>query len=404
MNPRKTAWSILCRVIQEGGYANLLLRRLPEDSTKEDRALVSELVYGTLRNLQMLRLQWKDLAKKARPRTAILLDLSVYQLQYMERIPSYAVIHEAVELADQRDKGFVNAVLRAVSQREPVQPEGDELECAAVRTSHPLFLLKLWAKQYGTETALAIAEHDQRPSVVYGRLNTLLASREDLEGAAFLEGDCFVCDGDLIHSRLLKEGRVIIQDRASQKIVPLLDPKPGMRVLDVCSAPGTKTQQIACLMHNQGRIDAYDCYPERVKLIDALMEKTGVSIVHSGVRDGTVPLEGMKEAYDRILIDAPCSGLGDLSHKPEIRLHIRPESLDELILLQKRLLEVNAPYLRRGGQMVYSTCTLNRKENEGQINAFLNAHPDFELVQERTVFPMEEDSDGFYMALLRKSL
>ena len=405
MEPRKTAWSILCRVIQEGGYANLLLRKLPEDSTREDRALVSEIVYGTLRNQTMLELQWKDLVRTSvRPKTAILLDLSVYQLQYMSRIPAYAVINEAVRLAEKRDKGFVNAVLRAVSKRDPIQPQGEELECLAIRTSHPLFLLKLWAKQYGMETAAAIAQHDQLPSRVYGRLNTLRANKDDLNGVQFLEGDCFVCDGDLIHSSWFKEGKALIQDRASQKIVPLLDPKPGMRVLDVCSAPGTKAQQMACLMNNEGRIDAYDCYPERVKLIDALMERTGVSIVHSGVRDGTVPLEERSESYDRILIDAPCSGLGDLSHKPEIRFHVTPESLDELAALQKQLLDVNAPYLKKGGQMVYSTCTLNKKENESQIKAFLTRHEEFELAEEHTVFPMEADSDGFYMALLKKRL
>lgn len=405
MEPRKTAWQILCRVIQEGSYANLLLRTMPEESTREDRALVSELVYGTLRNYSMLELQWKDLVHtRVRPKTAILLDLSVYQLQYMTRIPSYAVINEAVQLAEKRDKGFVNAVLRKVSERPPVQPKGDELECLAITTSHPLFLLKLWAKQYGMDTAKAIASHDQLPSRLYGRLNTLNARREELEGVQFLEGDCFVYDGDLVHSSWLKEGKALIQDRASQKIIPLLDPKPGMRVLDVCSAPGTKTQQMACLMHNEGWIDAYDCYPERVKLIDALMDHTGVSIVHSGIRDGTIPLEGKESYYDRILIDAPCSGLGDLSHKPEIRFHVTPQSLDELVQLQRQLLEVNAPYLKPDGSLVYSTCTLNRKENDGQVRTFLAAHDDFELVEEKTVFPMEEDSDGFYMALLKKRL
>lgn len=176
-----------------------------------------------------------------------------------------------------------------------------------------------------------------------------------------------------------------------------------MRVLDVCASPGTKTQQIACLMHNRGWIDAHDLYPERVKLIDALMEKTGVSIVHASVHDGKEPYK-TNERYDRILIDAPCSGLGDLSHKPEIRYHVTPESLDELVQLQKEILSANAGSLKPGGKLVYSTCTLNRKENEGQIRRFLKEHPDFELLEERTVFPFEEDTDGFYMACLQKCL
>ncbi len=405
MNARKTAWNILCRVLLEGGYASLLMRNMPKELSAEDRALVSEIVYGTLRNRDMLEWQWNGLAKgRVRPKTAILLDLSVYQIQYMDRIPVYAVIDEAVELAEKREKGFVNAVLRAVTKQGKQDAPGEGLEQEAIRTSHPLFLLKLWSAQYGEATAFRIAEHDQKPSRVYARINTLKAERSEFEidGVTFYEKDCFCYDGDLVHSSWLQEGKALIQDRASQKVAPLLDAQPGMRVLDVCASPGTKTQQIACAMRNEGWIDAHDLYAERVKLIDALMDRTGVSIVHASVHDGTVPLS--EESYDRILIDAPCSGLGDLSHKPEIRFHVTPESLDELTALQGKILEANAGALKPGGKLVYSTCTLNRKENEGQIRRFLKAHPEYQLLEEHTVFPFEEDTDGFYMACLLKSL
>ena len=408
MNPRNTAWGILCRVFLEGAYANIVMRDLDPSLSKEDKALISQLVYGTLRNRDYLQVQWKDLVQgKVRPKTAILLNMSAYQLLFMDRIPSYAVIHEAVELAPRRAKGFVNAVLRKLSEQAPVEPQGDVLEQAAIKTSHPLFLLKLWSAQYGEETALRIAAHDQKPSRIYGRLNSLKTTRRLLEaqGVQFLEGDCFTWDGNLVTSYWLKEGMIVIQDRASQKIVPLLDVKEGMRVMDVCAAPGTKTQQIACAMNNTGMIDAFDLYPERVNLIESLMKKTGVTIVHAQASDATSPKPFLsEETYDRILIDAPCSGLGDLSHKPEIRYHITPQSLDEIVTLQKTILETNAPYLRRGGKLVYSTCTLNRKENEGQIRSFLERHFEFKLLNECTVFPFEEDSDGFYMACLEKSL
>lgn len=406
MNARETAVNIVYRVLYEGGYASLLLRQIPKDCPKEDRGLISEIVYGTLRNRSLLELQLKDLAKKrVRPKTAALLDVSLYQLYFMDRIPAYAVIDEAVRLAAKQEKGFVNAVLRRASERDPVQPREEGLEGIAVRTSHPLFLLKLWSAQYGEETAKAIAEHDQLPSKVYARRNPLKIGREALEAAgfSFLEGECCVYEGDLLSSGYLERGEVIIQDRASQMVAPLLDAKPGMKVLDVCAAPGTKTQQTACLMNNEGQIHAHDLYPERIKLIDALMARTGVSIVKASVHDALTPLE-KQGSYDRILIDAPCSGLGDLSHKPEIRWHVTPESLDELVALQKKILEVNAPYLKPGGRLVYSTCTLNRKENEGMIAAFLKTHPDFSILSEKTVFPMEYDSDGFYMAALTRTL
>ncbi len=403
MNARTYACEVLYRVIYENSYASLLMRSMPEDFSAEDRGLISEIVYGTLRNCSLLELQWSDLAQgRVRSRTRVLLNAAVYQLKFMDRIPSYAVISESVSAAKKQEKGFVNAVLRAVDRRPLRHAEGEWPQKDAIETSHPVFLLKLWEKQYGRETAEKILAADQERPVVYGRLNTLKADDSffHAEGIERLENDCFIWNGNLAASSWLKDGTVLIQSRTSQRVIPLLDAKPGMRVLDVCAAPGTKTQQIACAMKNMGEIVAGDLYPERVKLIDQLMKRTGATIVRAAVRNAEKRDETMTGRFDRVLVDAPCSGLGDLSHKPEIRLHVSPESIDELTGIQARILAASASCVKPGGVLVYSTCTLNRKENERQIRMFLEENHGFSLLEEHTFFPFELKSDGFYAAKL----
>ena len=192
MNGREYALQVLYRVNYEGAFASLLMRTMPKELSIEDRHLASEIVYGTLRNYTMLEYQWKDLASKSvRPKSAVLLNLSVYQLQYMDRIPPYAVIHEAVELASQRDRGFINALLRKVLDRGVRCPEGDWPTKEAIETSHPELILRMWEKQYGKETALRIAEVDQQRPVLYGRWNSLIEKGEETESYDWVDDTGF---------------------------------------------------------------------------------------------------------------------------------------------------------------------------------------------------------------------
>ncbi|MBR2669863.1 MAG: 16S rRNA (cytosine(967)-C(5))-methyltransferase RsmB [Solobacterium sp.] len=404
---RRTAWEYLDKIIEHGGYASLLMRKGQEGFSREDTALLSEIVYGTLRYLSLLEYQWQDLVKRTpSKKTAILLDISCYQLLFLDRIPDYAVIDEAVEMVSRNEKGFVNAVLRRVAERGIHYASGeDEVRNLAINTSHPEWLIRMWKAHYGWENTQKLCAFDLEPAVVYGRINTLKTTRERLQNNPwihFLNDLSFTCDGNLVRTEMFRQGEIVIQDMCSAEIPLLLDAEKGMRVLDACSAPGTKAQEIAMLMENEGEILAGDLYPERVKLIDELMKRTGTSIVQAKVMDVSVLQEEYISSFDRILLDVPCSGLGDLRHKPEIKLHVTPESLDELISLQGKILETNSLYLRSGGILVYSTCTLNRKENEGMIKQFLNAHEEYELLEEKTVFPFERNTDGFYAAKLRK--
>lgn len=398
--------NVLKQVIYEGGYASLLLREKRESFSSEDNAFISETVYGTLRNYSLLNKQWKEYVNHSvRRDTEILLNMSIYHLFFLDRIPSYAVINEAVELSQKRDKAFVNAVLRKVSERGLIKNEEDTLEALSENTSHPLWILQMWNAHYGYEVTKKIAEFNQTRSKVYGRMNTLKCNKEELlkdEKVHFINDICFTYEGVLTNSDYFKEGKVLIQDLSSSYIPTKLDVKKGMKVLDACSAPGTKTQEIAMLMENDGEIIAQDIYEKRVQLIDHLMLKTCVKIVQSRIQDSSILNEEYVNSFDRVLLDAPCSGLGDLRHKPEIRFHLKPENIDELVLLQSKLLDVNASYVKENGILLYSTCTLNKKENEKQISKFLEKHTEFELIEEKTLLPYEENSDGFYYAKMRK--
>jgi len=201
---------------------------------------------------------------------------------------------------------------------------------------------------------------------------------------------------------MFKDGMVVIQDVNSAETVKYLDCKKDMKVLDACASPGTKSQEIAMYMENKGELIACDLYEHRVKLIDELMARCGVDICKSMVNDATNDKEEWHEYFDRILLDAPCSGLGDLRHKPEIKLHLKPENIDEIVKTQESILNTCSKYLKKDGIMVYSTCTLNKKENEKQVQKFLNNHTDYELLEEKTIFPFENGGDGFYMAKIRR--
>ncbi|MEF9968635.1 MAG: transcription antitermination factor NusB, partial [Longicatena sp.] len=247
MNARKVAYTCLCKIGIEGQYANLMMRKAIEDVEEKDKGLVTQIVYGTLRNYRYCRFQWVDLMeKKCSEEVAILLDMSVYQLFFMDKVPTYAIVNEAVDLAPKSVKGLVNAVLRKVVSRGKL--ESDDL---GICTSHPDWLINLWKSHYGSETMEKIVEANNQDALVVGRINTLKISKEELEkveGIHFLDDVAFVADFNLVQNDLFREGKIIIQDESSQQVAKELELVEGLKVLDTCSAPGTKTSQIAMMM------------------------------------------------------------------------------------------------------------------------------------------------------------
>lgn len=399
INERNIVWNILKRVFEEHGYASLIMRNR-KDIPLEKTGFITECVYGTIRNYSLLEYQWRRYADHVKKSTALLLDMACYEMFFMNS-PSYAVVNEAVSLAKKSEKGFVNAVLHKVLKNGLLESEDP-----SIQYSHPEWIIRMWKAQYGDGKTMEILKNDQlRPSVM-ARINPLTTSKEEIEkmeGIHFINDLSFMSDHPLQHTEMFQDGRILIQNPGSMEIVNEMHVKPGMDVLDVCAAPGTKTQLIAAYMHNKGSVTACDLYEQRVKLIDELMDRTHVSVVHTKVQDALTPHAFQKESFDRILCDVPCSGLGDLSHKPEIRWHLKPENIDNLVKTQAEILENASLYLKENGILVYSTCTLNKKENERQTASFLKKHPEFRLLNERTIYPHDGIYDGFYMASLRKN-
>ena len=410
------AYRILNQYFEDESFLNIALNEELKKSElkREDKDLCTTIVYGTIQNLLAIQYQLQPYIKGKRVKKKIktLLYLSLYQLMYLDKIPEYAVINEAVNIAKKQGyqtSKFVNAVLRNFVRNERRSLEGlDELERISIETSHPLWMVKMFNKQYGLEKAKKICLEDNTPPTRSGRVNTLKASKEELlKEGCFKEGtlskDALLYNkGNLALTSYFKEGKVTIQDESSQLVARLLDPQKTDYVLDMCSAPGSKTTHLSALMENQGEIEAYDLYEHKVKLVEYNLRRLGVKNVHIQAGDSTKLKEVYPEkTFDRILLDAPCSGFGVLKRKPEIKYH-DSSIMDGLVSLQALLLE-NAYYLlKNDGTMVYSTCTINKKENELMIQKFIEKHPDMEVIKQRTILNYEYHTDGFFMCKMKK--
>ncbi|MGL5977712.1 MAG: 16S rRNA (cytosine(967)-C(5))-methyltransferase RsmB [Erysipelotrichaceae bacterium] len=410
MSTREIVLDALVQIVEARRYSNLVLRTSLEGLREDDKRLITYIVYGTLQNDRYLRYQYATMLEKTLPEEImLLLDFSIYQLLFMSKIPSYAVVSEAVAIAKKRKSGryakVVNAILRQVMRNGIKAVEGDEFTRLALTTSHPMWLVNMWKKQYGEEVTRLLCHDNTLTPLNMGRLNTLQATRSELEAQGFtlFADDCYTYDGSIAATPAYESGAILIQDYASQKIAPFLAPKPTDLVLDACAAPGTKTSHLAQVMQNQGEIIALDLHEHRVELIKQGLQRLHIHNVKAMQGDATKLASLFPEVmFDKILVDAPCTGYGVMKRKCDIKVHLKPEDMDGIIQIQREILDSAAEVLKPGGSMVYSTCTLNKKENEFQVKAFLDRHPDFVLVKEETIFPYTMQSDGFYMAKLEK--
>ena len=396
---RKWIWKALDEVVNKKVYSNLYLRNHLQEVDEKDRALATCIFYGTIQNYRYCKECWSKYVKnKLNPKMDVLLTMSTYQLLFLDKVPSYAIVNDAVNIAKKinvKYSGLTNAVLHKV---KPIETDN-----VALKYSLPDWLYKMWASQYGQEKALMMARASVNILPMYVRRNTLMTSEADFDLDTFVcvQDPLYIYTGnDYFHHDYYQKGYMSAQDEGSFAIAKFVDPKENERILDCCAAPGTKTMAMAERMHNQGHIDSYDLHAHRKELIDSDAKRLGIDIVHAGVQDATTFKSSV--LYDRILCDVPCSGYGVLSRKPDIKLHMVPEDMDSLIPLQYSILNNVCQYVKVGGVLVYSTCTMNKKENEKQIEKFLSAHEEFCLVDEKTIFS-DTRQDGFYMAkLVRK--
>lgn len=425
---RFLAWEILYHIEKEEAFADQALEEVlasREDLLPRDRAFVYELVLGTLRWQgkidRFISRAVRFPGKKIKLKLHTLLRLGAYQLLFLDKVPDAAAVNESVRLAKaifRNDKisHFVNAALRHIarnkSQKIAPDIDDDPLEHIAVTFSHPRWLVARWIKEYGVEMARDICAANNIAPPLTLRINTLKTNREDMGGQLknlgldFREtmfaptGLILKKSAILLEENQLSKGDYYIQDEASQIISPILEVKPGMIVLDACAAPGGKTTHLAQLMKNQGQIIALDLSVAKTKILQKNCHRLGASIVKVICADSTCPLPFRPSLFfDRILIDAPCSGLGTLHRHPDIKWRRDPEDINRLSLLQLKLLENLSAYLQHGGVLIYSTCTMTREENDLVVEKFLQRHKDFVLEDLRNILPpslkMMIDGQGY---------
>jgi 16S rRNA (cytosine967-C5)-methyltransferase len=427
---REAALEVLVRTEQDRSYSNLLLNQTLQKYTldKPDAGLTTEIVYGTIQRQNTIDYFLKKFVAKGlaklEPWVRSLLRLSFYQLYYLDRIPDHAVVNEAVNLAKRKGhqgiSGMVNGVLRSVIRQKAELKLPDGLPAAeriALTHSHPEWLVRRWLHQLGEAKTELICQANNEPPRVSIRVNTLKLSREAMlekleQAAVEAEPSQLAADGIIVSgggnmalTDWFKQGFISVQDESSMLVAETVDPRAGEKVLDCCAAPGGKTAHMAEKMMDRGELWACDIYEHKEKLVEEQAKRLGLSSIRTVLADARHLQERFPAAsFDRILLDAPCSGLGVIRRKPDMKWTKSERELDEICAVQHELLERIHPLLRPGGVLVYSTCTIEYNENEGMVRRFLEAHPEFVQDEEpfRQIYPYEHHSDGFFIAKLRK--
>lgn len=418
-NPRKVAVLALGKVFSDKAYSNLTLNSYFKDSDldRNEKAFVSNVFYGVLDRRITLDYFLNKLLKKpiskASSFTAAVLRAGLYQIVYMDSVPAFSAVDESVKLMkkskESRNAGLVNAVLRNAIRNGFELPAGDSIADLSIRYSCPEWLIKQLVCDYSLEDTVAILEDSLNPAPMILKVNTLKISVEDLtdllkrdgiEVKKTSEGDCIETSGfDINKSELYKNGYFHAQDLACVAVCKKLSPKPNDAVLDICAAPGGKSFTLAEIMQNKGSVLACDLYEHRAALIKNGAKRLGLEIVMAKVNDATQRSD--LGEFDRVLCDVPCSGFGILRRKPDIKYKEITDfsSLEEI---QLQILRNAAAYVKKGGKILYSTCTLRKAENEEIVKAFLSEKADFILEYEHTFLPHIDKTDGFYCALMYK--
>ncbi|WP_110929371.1 16S rRNA (cytosine(967)-C(5))-methyltransferase RsmB [Bacillus massiliglaciei] len=440
---REIALEILESVEKNQSYSNLMLNNMINkyQLSSADSGLLTEISYGTIQRKNTLDYYLKPFLKNPKKTMSWVLNLlrlSVYQMVYLDKVPDHAIIYEAVEISKKRGhKGIVsmvNGILRNIQRSgvpslEDIQ---DPAERLAVSTSHPLWLVQRWINQYGYEKTALMCELNLSAPLQTARVNVKKISRSELLPILREEGfyveksevlpEAIVClRGNLAHSESYKLGYLSIQDESSMLVAHALGAEGNDAVLDCCAAPGGKTAHIAEGL-TTGQVYALDLHEHKVKLIKQQAERLALRNIKTIVTDSRKAGDHFsKEGFDRILVDAPCSGLGVMRRKPDVKYTKTKDDIMKLATIQEQLLEAAAPLLKKGGRLIYSTCTVDREENDYIASAFLEKHPEFEkdtelperlpeAIRDKAeeyklqVFPQDLGSDGFFIASFRKKV
>lgn len=420
-NARKIAALALLRVDGDSAYSNIVLNEIlnKENPEIKDRALATALFYGVLDSKITLDYVIKKLigkpVSKIKPYTLENLRVGLYQLMFTDNIPASAAVNEAVNLIkkskESYNSGFCNAVLREYLRNPVKLPTDNSVFALSVRYSCPQWLISELIEDYSLEAVIEYLEQSIKAPPLTLRVNTLKNSSEQLSIILERNGK----PNEIINENAIRitesgfntenfepflNGLFFVQDLSSQNCAETLAPKPQKRVLDMCAAPGGKTFSMALLMKNSGEIVSCDIHSQRVSLIEKGAKRLGIDIIKPTVCDATQYNENLGK-FDYILCDVPCSGFGIIRRKPDIK-YKKLTDYSELEEIQLKILENSVKYLKENGKIVYSTCTLRKKENECIVNKFLENHTDFKLKNMKTYMPQQNGGDGFFTALLER--
>jgi len=414
-NVRYVAYHIVYEVMYKDGFSNLLLQKSLNDLSDQDKGLCTNIVYGTIQNYDLLRYQLSQVKyDKLSNKQEVILLISLYQKHFLDKIPDYAIVNEAEKVTvlaiDFNAKKFVVSLLRQLLDLPSIYSKSNDSDKdLSINYSHPLWFIKMIKKQYGEDVLEKILQSNNRQAKIHVRYNVLSQQLDRLESNPLFEKSNVVDNGYFYLGNginkldLYEEGIISVQDFSSQLVALTAKPKANMKVLDMCAAPGTKTMHLAELMNNEGLIKAYDIYDHKIDLINNNAKRLGIDIVQATCCDAT-QLDNKEEveSFDLILCDAVCTGLGVIKRKPEIKYQDIASSMDEIIAIQKNLLKQAYRLLKKGGILVYSTCTINKKENEFVVKDFINMYPDMVLESQKQILGIEQEGDGFYIARLIK--
>lgn len=428
VNERELVMDMLLQITRDGEYSHIVIKNVLDKYQyldKRERAFITRVVNGTLERMieidYIINLFSKVKVNKMKPLIRTILRSSVYQMKYMDSVPDSAICNEAVKLAGKRGfvnlKGFVNGVLRNISRnldKINYPDEKDKVSYLSVKYSLPEWLVKQWLNVYDEETVKTIGSAflEEKPLTV--RFNERKIKKEDLVGILKKEGvtvgevpeiPCALYLSGYDHLSALPsfcEGLYQVQDLSSMQVALWSGVKEGDQVLDVCAAPGGKSIHIAELLNGTGHVEARDLTEYKVDLLRDNIERSGLTNIEAVCQDATVYDPDKKKSADIVIADLPCSGLGVLGKKPDLRYKMNEKTEADLVELQRKILSVVKDYVKPDGKLLYSTCTIHREENEGNVEWFLKEYPEFELVKDKQMIPGKDTGDGFYIAIIKR--
>lgn len=421
---RKTAYLTLLDIENRNSYSNIALNHRIIMHKPENTAFVRDLVYGVLENKILLdycidKLIPKDVGKMKK-NVLTILRMGIYQLAQMDSVPEYAAVNESVILAKKYARGregFVNGVLRGyISKKFKItlpDKNVDYVKYLSVKYSYDSWIVKLWIEVYGEKTAESLLAAGNESTDMTIRCNWLKIMRPELidllrgEGFEAVPGKIsknaiHVKGRDILNSESYKKGFFSVQDEASQMVAIMMEPDFEDVIVDVCAAPGGKSLAMAEMMNNRGLVVARDIYKRKLSIIEKEARRLGINIVKPQTWDGERLDESMTGKADKVLVDAPCSGLGVIRKKPEIKYTKDSNEIKQLPQKQLSILNVSGNYVKKGGIIIYSTCTINPYENERVIADFLSKNKDFELVESRQYLPHTDGTDGFFICKMKR--